>query len=277
LLDAFLERSTPPVPRRGKVNASRAGSNPGLADAALVPLDAPFSGFVFKIQANMDPRHRDRIAFLRICSGRFERDMTVTHGRTGKKVRLSSAHKLFAQERETVDEAFAGDVIGLVGHSEFGIGDTLTADPAIAYQEIPRVPPECFAFLHNPNPGKFKQFRQGVEQLLQEGVVQVFELRDAVQKVPLLAAVGPLQFEVVQYRLGSEYGAESQLESATWEVFKWLAPDTDPKTLKLPTGCRVAWDSGGLPGVLFPSAWTLRYFGEQNSGAVLHDIPMAIE
>ncbi len=277
LLDAFLERSTPPVPRES------GGSNAeGLArevtqsqPSALVPLDGPFSGFIFKIQANMDPRHRDRIAFLRICSGRFERDMTVTHGRTGKKVRLSSAHKVFAQERETVDEAFAGDVIGLVGHSEFGIGDTLTADPSIAYHEIPRFPPECFAFLHNPNPGKFKQFRQGVEQLLQEGVVQVFELRDAVQKVPLLAAVGPLQFEVVQYRLGSEYGAESQLENATWEAFKWLPPGVEPKTLKLPTGCRVAWDSAGQPGVLFPSSWTLRYFGEQNPGVALQELPTA--
>jgi peptide chain release factor 3 len=241
-----------------------------------VPLDGPFSGFVFKIQANMDPRHRDRIAFLRICSGKFTRDMAVTHTRTGKRVRLSSAHKLFAQERETVDEAYAGDVIGLVGHSEFGIGDTLTEDATISYDEIPRFPPECFAYLHNPNPGKFKQFRQGVEQLLQEGVVQVFELRDAQQKVPLLAAVGPLQFEVVQYRLQSEYGAESQLENAAWETFKWLAPGVDTKALKFPTGCRLAHDSAGLPGVLFPSAWTVRYFAEQNPGAALLDLPAEV-
>jgi peptide chain release factor 3 len=273
LLDAFLERSLPPQPRRGD-----RGSEPAERvepSSGLVPLDGPFSGFIFKIQANMDPRHRDRIAFLRICSGRFSRDMSVTHSRTGKRVRLSSAHKLFAQERETVDEAYAGDVIGLVGHSEFGIGDTLTEDTAIAYHEIPRFPPECFAFLHNPNPGKFKQFRQGLEQLLQEGVMQVFELRDGTQKVPLLAAVGPLQFEVVQYRLESEYGAPSQLETATWEAFKWLAPGTDPKTLKLPTGCRIAHDSAGQPGVLFPSAWTVRYFGEQNPGAALLDLPAA--
>jgi peptide chain release factor 3 len=237
------------------------------------PDASAFSGFIFKIQANMDPRHRDRIAFLRVCSGKFMRDMTVTHGRTGKKVRLSSAHKLFAQERETVDEAYAGDVIGLVGHSEFGIGDTLTDDPTIAYREIPRFPPECFAFLHNPNPSKFKQFRQGLEQLLQEGVMQVFDLQDQLQKIPLLAAVGPLQFEVVQYRLESEYGAESRLETASWAAFKWLPPETDPKTLKLPTGCRVAHDSAGAAGVLFPSGWTLKYFGEQNPTAVLLDLP----
>ncbi len=282
LLDAFLERSLPPQPRRGK---SEVGSRKSEQEAApstsdfplptshFVPLDGPFSGFVFKIQANMDPRHRDRIAFLRICSGKFTRDMQVTHQRTGKRVRLASAHRLFGQERETVDEAYAGDVIGLVGHAEFGIGDTLTDDPAIRFAEIPRFPPECFAFLHNPNPGKFKQFRQGVEQLLQEGVVQVFELRDQVQKIPLLAAVGPLQFEVVQYRLESEYGAPSTLENASWESFRWLPAGTEVKGVKLPTGCRVAHDAGGQPGVLFPSAWTRKYFGELNGGVELLDLP----
>ena len=266
LLDAFLQRSLPPQPRRSVSQLSTLNSQ-------LVPLDGPFSGFVFKIQANMDPRHRDRIAFLRICSGHFERDMNVIHARTGKKVRLASAHKLFGQDRETIDDAFAGDVIGLVGHSEFGIGDTLTVEPGIQFSEIPRFPPECFAYLHNPNPGKFKQFRQGLEQLLQEGVVQVFELRDSVQKIPLLAAVGPLQFEVVQYRLESEYGAPSTLEVASWQSFRWLAADTDTTALKLPTGCRLAYDSTGQPGILFPNAWTQKYFTEQNPGAVLQELP----
>jgi peptide chain release factor 3 len=276
LLDAFLERSTPPLPRFSVTETpTKSPAADGEDQLTLVPTDASaFSGFIFKIQANMDPRHRDRIAFLRICSGKFTRDMTVTHGRTGKKVRLSSAHKLFAQERETVDEAYAGDVIGLVGHSEFGIGDTLTDDPAICYREIPRFPPECFAYLHNPNTSKFKQFRQGVEQLLQEGVVQVFELRDAVQKVPLLAAVGPLQFEVVQYRLQSEYGAESRLENASWETFRWLPAGVDPKSLKLPTDCRAAWDSAGQPGILFPNTWTQKYFREQNAGVELLELPV---
>ncbi|MEY5012193.1 MAG: hypothetical protein RLZZ253_3332, partial [Verrucomicrobiota bacterium] len=260
LLDAFLERSTPPQPHKS-------------LEQVIAPDHPAFSGFIFKIQANMDPRHRDRIAFLRICSGRFTRDMTVLHSRTGKKVRLSSAHKLFAQERETIDEAYAGDVIGLVGHSEFGIGDTLTEDAAIAYHEIPRFPPECFAFLHNPNPSKFKQFRQGVDQLLQEGVIQVFDLRDSVQKIPLLAAVGQLQFEVVQYRLESEYGAESRLETADWQAYRWLPETVDVKALKLPTGCRVAHDGRGQPGVLFPSSWTERYFSEINPGVPLLETP----
>ena len=122
----------------------------------------------------MDPKHRDRIAFIRVCSGKFERDMTVHHSRSEKKVRLSSSHKLFGNERETVDEAFPGDVIGLVGHDSFGIGDTLTTDPKILYKEIPRFTPEAFSFLHNPNTGKYKQFRQGLDQLLQEGVIQAF-------------------------------------------------------------------------------------------------------
>jgi peptide chain release factor 3 len=286
LLDAFLERSLPPQPRRGKSAGAAVATAKGSAataegsasegagvEPATVPLNGPFSGFVFKIQANMDPRHRDRIAFVRICSGKFTRDMTVTHVRTGKRVRLASAHRLFGQERETVDEAYAGDVIGLVGHAEFGIGDTLTADPEIAFHEIPRFPPECFAFLHNPNPGKFKQFRQGVEQLLQEGVVQVFDLRDALQKIPLLAAVGPLQFEVVQYRLESEYGAPSRLENASWEAFRWLNRGVTAEAIKLPTGCRLAYDATGQPGVLFPSAWTRKYFGELNPGTDLLELP----
>ncbi len=256
LLDSFLARSAPPAPHRS-------------GERLVPPDDRAFSGFVFKIQANMDPKHRDRIAFVRVCSGKFERDMIVTHMQSGEKVRLSSSHKLFGQERETVDEAFAGDIVGLVGHSAFGIGDTLSEDGSVSFQEIPRFPPECFAHLRNPNPSKFKQFRKGLEQLLQEGVVQVFHLRDSAQKVPLLAAVGPLQFEVVQYRLESEYGAASQLETAPWQSLRWLPPAADLAALKLPTGCRIADDVEGRPVVLFPSAWTLNYFQQQNPGVEL--------
>jgi peptide chain release factor 3 len=262
LLDSFLQRSAPPAPHR-------------CGDRIIAPDDPSFSGFVFKIQANMDPRHRDRIAFVRVCSGRFQRDMVVTHAQTGKKVRLSSSHKLFGQERETVDEALAGDIVGLVGHGEFGIGDTLTEDGTVVYHEIPRFAPECFAHLHNPNPSKFKQFRKGLEQLLQEGVVQVFHLRDAGQRIPLLAAVGPLQFEVVQYRLESEYGAESRLETAPWNTVKWLPVTMTTEQLReltLPTGCRIARDSEEQPVVLFPSGWTLNYFKQQNAAVPLFDL-----
>ena len=140
------------------------------------PEKSAFSGFIFKIQANMDPKHRDRIAFVRVCSGKFERDMTPCITRSGKKVRLSSSHKLFGNERETVDEAFPGDVIGLVGHDDFGIGDTLASDPSLVYREIPRFTPECFAWLHSPSTAQFKHFREGLDQLLQEGVVQASTL-----------------------------------------------------------------------------------------------------
>ena len=152
LLDGFLKHSPAPKSRV-------------MGGIEIAPENPAFSGFIFKIQANMDPKHRDRIAFIRVCSGKFDRDMTVHHSRSEKKVRLSSSHKLFGNERETVDEAYPGNVIGLVGHDSFGIGDTLTTDPKILYKEIPRFTPEAFSYLHNPNTGKFKQFRQGLDQL----------------------------------------------------------------------------------------------------------------
>ena len=265
MLDGFLKHSPPPKPRV-------------MAGNFIAPEHPEFSGFVFKIQANMDPRHRDRIAFVRVCTGKFERDMSVTHSRTGKKIRLSSSHKLFANERETVDEAFPGDIIGLVGHSEFGIGDTLTTDPGIVYQEIPRFTPETFAYLHNPNTGKYKQFRQGLDQLLQEGVIQILHLRDSVTKVPLLAAVGPLQFEVVQYRLESEYGAPSRLEQSPWTVVRWLPPefkDADLDALQLPTGARIAFDSAEHPVALFANDWSMNYFSQTNAKVSLSSLPVA--
>jgi peptide chain release factor 3 len=263
MLDGFLKHSPPPQGRQ--------------AGCALIePTHPEFSAFVFKIQANMDPKHRDRIAFLRICSGKFERDMVVTHSRTGKSVRLSSSHKLFANERETVDEAFPGDIIGIVGHSEFGIGDTLTSDETIVYHEIPRFTPETFAFLHSPNTAKFKQFRQGLEQLLQEGVIQILHLRESSVKVPLLAAVGPLQFEVVQFRLQSEYGAESRVEQAPWSVVRWLPPESTESELdrlQLPSGSRLAYDSERHPVVLFPNEWAMNYFSQTNGAVVLSSLP----
>ena len=290
LLDGFLKYSAAPAGRWLKPRTIREGEREAPRILELVkdgetneegatflpPTNPTFSGFVFKIQANMDPRHRDRIAFVRVCSGKFERDMAVTHLRTGKKVRLSSPQKLFAQEREIVDEAFPGDIVGLVGHDAFGIGDTLSEQDSYIYDEIPRFAPECFAYLRNPQTAKYKQFRQGLDQLLQEGVIQVFHPRGSVSSVPLLAAVGPLQFEVVQYRLQSEYGAESRLENASWDRVRWLAADFDPEKvndLKLPTGATVADDSDGHPVVLFPSEWSLRYFNDRNEGVALHATP----
>ncbi len=285
LLDGFLAHSVPPAPRRtaGKAAGSGAKSTPielatPAEDAPIIPVDHPkFSGFVFKIQANMDPKHRDRIAFLRVCSGKFTRDMMVTHQRTGKTMRLSSSHKLFGQERETVDEAWPGDVIGLVGHSEFGIGDTLTEDRSIVFSEIPRFPPEVFTYISNPNPSDAKKFRAGLDQLLQEGVVQSFFPRNAPPGSTLLAAVGPLQFEVVQYRLQSEYGAKSRLDPAPWTLLKWLEPHPalkNPAALVVASGVSFGTDKFEQPIALFPNDWTMRYFLEKNPEMKLHDLPL---
>jgi peptide chain release factor 3 len=291
LLDGFLKHAPGP---KGRHSASPVGQASRLSqtekriesedgdrrDACptfIAPEHPAFSGFIFKIQANMDPKHRDRIAFVRVCSGKFERDMTVHHSRSAKKVRLSSSHKLFGNERETVDEAYPGDVIGLVGHDSFGIGDTLTTDPKITYKEIPRFTPEAFSYLHNPNTAKFKQFRQGLEQLMQEGVIQALYLRNSSVKTPLLAAVGPLQFEVVQFRLESEYGAVSRLEAAPWTVVRWLPVDMkedDLDALSLPTGCRVAYDVGKNPVVLFPNEWSADYFVKTNERVPLSALPV---
>ena len=260
LLDGFLEHSAPPMPRH-------------CGETVIEPSNPAFSGFVFKIQANMDPRHRDRIAFVRVVSGKFERDMSVLHARTGKTVRLSNAAKLFGRDRETVEEAYAGDVVGIVGNAKFAIGDTLTEDPAIVYDEIPHFAPECFAYLENPAPSHFKRFRSGLTQLLQEGVVQSYELPDESRRVPLLGAVGPLQFEIVQYRLESEYGAASRIARAPWNAARWLDPAAEWKGLTVPEGACLARDDMGRPVVLFSDDWGVRYFQDRNPGVELRTLP----
>jgi peptide chain release factor 3 len=294
LLDGFLKDSVPPAPRRnaaaGKLQvtgnkyqeplriADPLGTSNLSPETSLVPVGYErFSGFVFKIQANMDPKHRDRIAFVRICSGKFERDMTVTHQQSGKTIRLSSSQKLFGQERETVNEAWPGDVIGLVGHDVLGIGDTLTEDKGILFDEIPRFPPEVFTYISNPNAGDAKRYRAGLEQLLQEGVVQAFTARNAPPGATLLAAVGPLQFEVVQWRLQSEYNAESRLTPTPWTLLKWLEPHPslqDPSRLIVASGVSFGTDKFDHPVVLFPNEWTMRYFLEKNPELKLHDLPI---
>ncbi|MDP6794192.1 MAG: peptide chain release factor 3 [Verrucomicrobiota bacterium] len=263
ILKGFLHHAPPPQGRE--------------VDGELIqPSDGAFSGFIFKIQANMDPKHRDRIAYIRICSGRFERDMTVYHSRTGKKVRLASSHRLFGKERETVNEAYAGDIIGLVGHSDFGIGDTLTTKKNLEFHEIPRFTPESFSFLHNTDTGKFKQFRQGLEQLLQEGAIQCLRLKGGAVTAPVLAAVGPLQFDVVQFRLESEYNAASRLEPAPWQVVRWLPEgfgEEEMDRLSPPTGSRFGWDSDDNPVLLFASDWAAGYFEQNNESLQLTNVP----
>ncbi len=267
LLDGFLKYAVQPAPRNSSIGI-------------IKPEHEIFSGFIFKIQANMDPKHRDRIAFLRICSGKFERDMQAVHTASGKKIRLSNSQKLFGQERETIDEAYPGDIIGFVGNSNFGIGDTITENPSIEYNEIPKFAPEHFVFMINPNPSNYKKFRDGLDQLLQEGVIQAFYIKNSAQRIPLLGAVGPLQFEVVQYRLESEYGAESRLEQTNWKVLRWISPKTDDEQLSsivLPAGASLATDSSDRTVILLTSEWSLNYFKEKYPKIELSDIPFEEE
>ncbi len=255
LLDRFLEFAPAPASR--------------MSGAQVIEPESPeFSGFVFKIQANMNPKHRDRVSFIRIVSGRFSRDMNVVHTRTGKRIRLSNSQRLFARDRETVDTAWAGDVVGIVGNYDFLIGDTLAEDETIKYEVIPRFAPECFAFLHNTNTAKFKRYSEGLSQLLKEGLAQPFELPHAVQRVPLLGAVGPLQFEVLQYRLSSEYGAESRIEMSSWCMACWLrlkeGQTAELSSIVLPTGGKLAKDGFGSDVAFLPNEWSLHYFTDQN-------------
>ncbi|MCT7949668.1 peptide chain release factor 3 [Ancylothrix sp. C2] len=244
-LDSFLEYGLKPGARK-----STAG--------AIEPTYPQFSGFVFKLQANMDPKHRDRIAFVRVCTGKFEKDMSVSHARTGKTIRLSRPQKLFAQERESIEEAYPGDVIGLNNPGMFAIGDTIYTGQKLEYEGIPCFSPELFAYLKNPNPSKFKQFRKGVLELREEGAVQIMYSVDESKRDPILAAVGQLQFEVVQFRMQSEYGVETYLELLPYSVARWVAGGWEAleKVGRLFNTVTVK-DSWGRPVLLFKNDWNL--------------------
>ena len=243
-------------------------------DRKIEPSHEAFSGFVFKIQANMNPRHRDRAVFVRIVSGSFERDMQVTNIRTGKRVRLANSQRLFGQDRETLDLACAGDILALVGNYDFLIGDTLTTDTTITFDEMPRFTPECFAYILNNDTANSKRFRAGLDQLLKEGVAQAYDLHDSHQRVPLLGAVGPLQFEVLKHRLEAEYRADCRIESAPWNLVRWIRPKergpgyslNDAPRANLPTGASLARDSEGQWLVLLSAEWQLQIFSERNEG-----------
>lgn len=262
LLRGFLEYSSAPAPRK--------------AISGWIPLDnLHFSGFVFKVQTNMNPLHRDRMVFVRVCSGRFYRDMMIHHARLGKEIRLSSCHNVFGRSREVAGEAYPGDIIGFVTRADFRVGDTISTDPDLVFEEIPRFAPECFAFLHNSLSSSYKSFRKGVEHLLAEDIVQVFHLQEPKSNLTLLGAVGPLQFEVMQYRLKDEYGAESRLESMPWKVLRWLEDPLNNMDLQqsLPHGAALGTDEQGRTVILFPSEWSLKYFSEKNPSIKLSDSP----
>jgi peptide chain release factor 3 len=206
LLDAIVDLAPAPTARED-------------VDGHPRPLDAPFSGLVFKVQANLDPRHRDRLAFVRICSGRFERGATLLCTRTGKRITAKYAHQVFGRERETVDEAFPGDIVGLVNATDLRPGDTLhDGTEPVAFPAPPTFTPEHFQTAHPADRARVKQFRRGLEQLDEEGVVQVLRHPDLGDQAPIWAAVGQLQFDVAAWRMEHEFGAPVRLEGTRWDV-----------------------------------------------------------
>jgi peptide chain release factor 3 len=222
---------------------------------------------VFKIQANMDKRHRDRLAFMRITSGVFERDMAVQHARLGREVRMTRPHRLFARERETIDKAYPGDVIGFVNPGLFQIGDAVSSDTPIEFDRIPRFAPEHFATLRAKQVTRQKQFQKGLEQLEEEGAMQVFVVHDGLRSEPILAVVGELQFEVLQSRLETEYGVETTITSLPYKLARWVDRDVDEVArMTLPSRARVATDSAGDAVVLFSSEWELEFAQKENPG-----------
>ena len=251
-LDAFLELAQRPTARTSR-------------EGPVDPLRPGFSGFVFKLQANMDPRHRDRVAFVRVCSGHFEKDMTVQHARSGRAIRLSRPQKLFGQDREVVEDAYPGDVIGLNNPGMFAIGDTLYHGPRVEYEGIPCFSPEIFAWLRNPNPSAFKSFRKGVNELREEGAVQVLYDNDASKRDPILAAVGQLQLEVVQYRLENEYGVKTRLEPMEFNVARWVSGGWPAlEAVGRIFNCKTVRDPWDRPVLLFRNDWNLNQLREDH-------------
>lgn len=228
-------------------------------DGMLVdPADTDFSGIVFKLQANMDPKHRDKVAFIRVRSGHFTKGMKVKVARSGKTIALSRPQKMFAQDRSTVMEGFSGDVIGLNNPGSFVIGDTVYTGAKKHFQRLPSFSPELFAYLKNTSLSKRKQFQKGMEQLLGEGAVQVLYSLDEFKADPILAAIGQLQFEVVQARLLQEYGVETTLEPLPYQVARWVEGGWDAleKAGRI-FNCETVKDQWGRPVLLFRNQWGL--------------------
>ena len=231
----------------------------------IEPTDAIFSGFVFKIQANMDPRHRDRVAYLRIVSGKFERDMDAWHPRARRKVRLSRPMRLFGQDREVVDEAFAGDVVGLINPGTFTIGDTISSEEIGRFPPLPRFQPEFFALLRHARADRYKQFLKGLTQIEEEGAIQLFYPVSTGSREPIMAAVGALQFDVVRFRLEAEYNVETVMEPLTFTAARWVSGDTEEiTTIGNGRGRMRAEDGAGRSVILFTTEWDLR-FAEENA------------
>ncbi|MDQ3628116.1 MAG: peptide chain release factor 3 [Actinomycetota bacterium] len=243
LLDVLVDVAPSPMPRVSVDGDARA-------------LDAPFSAFVFKIQAGMDSQHRDRVAFALVCSGVFERGMVVNHAQTGRPFATKYAQAVFGRDRATLDVAYPGDVVGLVNAASIGIGDTLCVGDRVTYPPIPSFAPEHFAVATARDSGRSKQFQRGIEQLGQEGVVQVLRSDLRGNQSPVLAAVGPMQFEVFEHRMKNEFNAEIRLSPLGYTVARRTRPE-DRALVAQQRGVEVLTRSDGVLLALFPERWRL--------------------
>ncbi|CAN5538746.1 peptide chain release factor 3 [soil metagenome] len=261
-LDALIDLAPPPQARP---------SDRGMID----PTNQEFSGFVFKIQANMDPRHRDCMAFLRVCSGHFEKGVLVHHPRLGRDIRLARPHRLFAGDRETVESAYPGDVVGLVNPGVFAIGDTVCTGEAIQYRAIPRFQPERFARLVSNDISRTKQMAKGLAQLDEEGAIQVFHSLDGTQRAVILGAVGDLQFEVTVARLESEYGVTVRIEHLPYQFARWVDGTQEQlASAKWPRfGVQRVVDRNDHVILLFDSDRAPNFFTQENPSIPLRDLP----
>ncbi len=249
-LESFLEMAPPPAARQ----SDRGPIEPG---------EDAFSGFVFKIQANMDPDHRDRIAFIRVCSGRFERGANTVHTRTGKKIRLAKSTLLMARDRQEIEEAFAGDVVGLFDPGSFRIGDTLSDAGNFTFEGIPSFSPEHFAQVQVAEVMRRKALVKGLEQLTQEGLVQLFSEPGAGTAAPILGAVGPLQFDVLTFRMKAEYNVELKLRPIGFALARWPRGDFDPDAFRNVRSTKLVEDREGRSVLLFEKPWSLDWVREK--------------
>ena len=238
-------------------------AQPSVDPEGTRPVEAPFSAQVFKIQANMDPRHRDRVAFMRVNSGRFERGMTAVHRRTGRPFTLKYAHQLFAQDRETIDVAVPGDIVGVVNATGLLPGDTLHDGPPVSFPPIPTFAPEQFASVRNRDTSRYKQFRSGIAKLDEEGVVHVLRRPEYGDQEPIFAGVGQLQFEVAQYRMETEFGCQISMTTAPWRFARGVSAEDAPK-LEGQRGTVLCQDSQGRWLLLFASEYALQWATEDH-------------
>ncbi|MBR2407585.1 MAG: peptide chain release factor 3 [Lachnospiraceae bacterium] len=259
-LEHFLSMTTSPLPRNAK-------------GGVIEPLDHEFSAFVFKIQANMNKAHRDRIAFMRICSGKFEAGMEVNHVQGGKKIRLSQPQQMMAQDRKIVEEAYAGDIIGVFDPGIFSIGDTVCAPgEQIEFEGIPTFAPEHFAKIRQVDTMKRKQFIKGVSQIAQEGAIQIFQEFNTGMEEIIVGVVGVLQFDVLRFRLESEYGVEIRMDPLPYEYIRWIENDgIDVARLNITTDSKRVKDLKDRPLLLFTHEWSIRTVLERNEGLRLFE------